>query len=106
MSQSISPKTAALFSKLLCVCVSSDFLFLLISFISCTFQQWRLIPYIAVMYCMDYFSKVIFADFVGVRVARLMGDKSENMVSSNHFTIPILALYCFKLCLLKLLTNP
>lgn len=43
-------------------------------------QQWRLIPYIAVMYCIDYFSKVIFADFIGVRVARMIGDKSENMV--------------------------
>lgn len=43
-------------------------------------QQWRLIPYLASVYCLDYFSKVIFAELVGLRVARIMGSTSEKLL--------------------------
>ncbi|KAK7474378.1 hypothetical protein BaRGS_00034426 [Batillaria attramentaria] len=40
-------------------------------------QQWRLLPYVAAAYAMEIFSLSFFMDFVNVRVALLMGDKSE-----------------------------
>ncbi|CAH1801769.1 unnamed protein product [Owenia fusiformis] len=40
-------------------------------------QQWRLIPFLAASYAIDYFSKKFFMDYVEFRIGMMMGDKSE-----------------------------
>ncbi|XP_038648075.1 peroxisomal acyl-coenzyme A oxidase 3 isoform X2 [Scyliorhinus canicula] len=40
-------------------------------------QQWRLIPYLAVSYALDYFSKSLFMNYIEYQMGMLMKDKSE-----------------------------
>ncbi|GCB67181.1 hypothetical protein scyTo_0008009 [Scyliorhinus torazame] len=40
-------------------------------------QQWRLIPYLAVTYALDYFSRSLFVNFIEYQMGMLMKDKSE-----------------------------
>ncbi|KAM8939550.1 peroxisomal acyl-coenzyme A oxidase 3 [Pelodytes ibericus] len=39
-------------------------------------QQWRLIPYLAATYALDYFSKTFFMNLIELQVGNLMKDKS------------------------------
>uniref|UniRef100_A0A8C8IMT7 Acyl-coenzyme A oxidase n=1 Tax=Oncorhynchus tshawytscha TaxID=74940 RepID=A0A8C8IMT7_ONCTS len=40
-------------------------------------QQWRLIPYLAAVYALDYFSKSIFGNFVEFQIGMMMKDNSD-----------------------------
>lgn len=44
------------------------------------FQQWRLIPYLAAVYALDYFSKSLFMNFIEFHIGLLMKDKSPRQV--------------------------
>ncbi|XP_060102144.1 peroxisomal acyl-coenzyme A oxidase 3 [Heteronotia binoei] len=39
-------------------------------------QQWRLIPYLAAVYALDYFSKSLFMNYIEFHIGLLMKDKS------------------------------
>uniref|UniRef100_A0A8C7VD91 Acyl-coenzyme A oxidase n=1 Tax=Oncorhynchus mykiss TaxID=8022 RepID=A0A8C7VD91_ONCMY len=41
------------------------------------FKQWRLIPYLAAVYALDYFSKSIFGNFVEFQIGMMMKDNSD-----------------------------
>uniref|UniRef100_A0A8C7D4H0 Acyl-coenzyme A oxidase n=1 Tax=Oncorhynchus kisutch TaxID=8019 RepID=A0A8C7D4H0_ONCKI len=40
-------------------------------------QQWRLIPYLAAVYALDYFSKSIFGNFVEFQIGMMMKNNSD-----------------------------
>ncbi|KAH3891559.1 hypothetical protein DPMN_015663 [Dreissena polymorpha] len=40
-------------------------------------QQWRLMPYLAATYVLEYWHVAFFMDFVNIRIGLMMGDKSE-----------------------------
>ncbi|XP_038852146.1 peroxisomal acyl-coenzyme A oxidase 3 isoform X1 [Salvelinus namaycush] len=40
-------------------------------------QQWRLIPYLAAVYALDYFSKSFFGNFVEFQIGMMMKDNSD-----------------------------
>ncbi|KAM6949419.1 peroxisomal acyl-coenzyme A oxidase 3 [Aplochiton taeniatus] len=40
-------------------------------------QQWRLIPYLAAVYALDYFSKSFFMNFVEFQIGLMMKDKTD-----------------------------
>uniref|UniRef100_W5MW69 Acyl-coenzyme A oxidase n=1 Tax=Lepisosteus oculatus TaxID=7918 RepID=W5MW69_LEPOC len=40
-------------------------------------QQWRLIPYLAAVFALDYFSKSLFENFVEFQIGLMMNDKSN-----------------------------
>ena len=46
-------------------------------------QQWRLFPYLASAYVLDYFSRKLFVDFFEFKIAQIMGDSKERLVSNN-----------------------
>lgn len=50
-------------------------------------QQWRLFPYLAAAYVLEYFSQKLFLDFVEFRIAQILGDTKDRLVSSNTSTI-------------------
>ncbi|XP_064612616.1 peroxisomal acyl-coenzyme A oxidase 3-like isoform X2 [Liolophura sinensis] len=40
-------------------------------------QQWRLFPYLALMYTLEHFCKTFFMDYVSIRAGTIMGDNSQ-----------------------------
>lgn len=46
-------------------------------------QQWRLIPYLAAVYALDYFSKSIFGNFVEFQIGMMMKDNSDRQVKGG-----------------------
>ncbi|XP_061566048.1 peroxisomal acyl-coenzyme A oxidase 3 [Cololabis saira] len=47
-------------------------------------QQWRLIPYLAAAYALQYFSKSIFLNFVEFRIGQRMGDTSDRQADMGR----------------------
>uniref|UniRef100_A0ACB8E6T6 Acyl-Coenzyme A oxidase n=2 Tax=Sphaerodactylus townsendi TaxID=933632 RepID=A0ACB8E6T6_9SAUR len=43
-------------------------------------QQWRLIPYLAAVYALDYFSKSLFMNFIEFHIGLIMKDKSPRQI--------------------------
>ncbi|XP_015200416.1 peroxisomal acyl-coenzyme A oxidase 3 [Lepisosteus oculatus] len=43
-------------------------------------QQWRLIPYLAAVFALDYFSKSLFENFVEFQIGLMMNDKSNRQL--------------------------
>ncbi|MBN3316038.1 ACOX3 oxidase, partial [Atractosteus spatula] len=43
-------------------------------------QQWRLIPYLAAVFALDYFSKSLFENFVEFQIGLMMKDKSNRQL--------------------------
>ena len=44
-------------------------------------QQWRLIPYLAATYALDYFAKTFYSNFIELQMGMMMKDSSERQVS-------------------------
>lgn len=46
-------------------------------------QQWRLMPYLAAAYALDFFTKSVFMNFVEFQMGQMMKDKSDRQVSGH-----------------------
>lgn len=48
------------------------------------FQQWRLLPYLAAAYALDYFSKSLFENFIEFFAGVLTKQRSQRQVRCLH----------------------
>ncbi|KAJ6668431.1 hypothetical protein lerEdw1_011913 [Lerista edwardsae] len=65
-----------------------------------SFQQWRLLPYLAAAYALDHFSRTLFLNFIEFHVGLLLKDKSpQQSISVKDNTV------CCRLCSLLIVNS-